>query len=390
MILIAPSYPLYNLLLHPLRRVPGPSLWAATHIPYTLAWLSGRLSFVIHALHEKHGDVVRVGPNRLSFTHPDAWHAIRGHRKAGRGEHGKDPVFYAVSRGNILGASRADHARFRRILAHGFSAKSMQAQQPLVTRYVDLLMQRLGEKTRDGETQQPCEAVVNLAAWFNFTTFDVIGDLAFGEPFGCLEEGSYHPWVDMIFRGIEQFGKMAAVQWYFPRLLEIMKKIAPGRYIGVHMQAQKEYADKRIAKRLELKTGRPDFVEAMATAKPDDGRMLTRDEMASNGRVLVLGGSETTATALAAATYFLAKHPDVQRKLADEVRSIFTLESEIDMFYAHKLQYMLAVLDESMRLFPPVPSQLPRVCQAGGDIICGYQVPEGVSLWEDQKWCRGH
>jgi cytochrome P450 len=194
----------------------------------------------------------------------------------------------------------------------------------------------------------------------------------------------------MIFRGIEQFGKMAAVQWYFPRLLEIMKKIAPGRYIGVHMQAQKEYADKRIAKRLELKTGRPDFVEAMATAKPDDGRMLTRDEMASNGRVLVLGGSETTATALAAATYFLAKHPDVQRKLADEVRSIFTLESEIDMFSAHKLQYMLAVLDESMRLFPPVPSQLPRVCQAGGDIICGYQVPEGVSLWEDQKWCRGH
>lgn len=286
-----------------------------------------------------------------------------------------------MSRGSILSASRADHAHVRRILAHGFSAKSMQAQQPLIMRYVDLLMQRLGEKTATtGDGAESCDAVVNLAAWFNFATFDVIGDLAFGEPFGCLEEARYHPWVEVIFRGIEQYGMMAAVQWYFPWLLATMKKIAPGRYIGVHMQAQKEYAQERIAKRLELETGRPDFVEAMSTAKSEDGRMLTRDEMSSNGRVLVLAGSETTATALSAATYFLAKHPDVQRKLADEVRSSFASESEIDILSVNKLHYMLAVLDESMRLFPPVPSQLPRVCQPGGGMICGYQVPEGVSL----------
>ncbi|KAK4153820.1 cytochrome P450 [Chaetomidium leptoderma] len=377
--LLATSYALYNVLLHPLRAIPGPKLWAATPFSYTLAWLSGRLPVVIHELHEKYGDTVRVTPTRVSFTHPDAWRDIRGHRKSGQGENSKDPAFYALSRHNILGASREDHARFRKILSHGFSAKSMQEQQRLITRYVDLLMERLGERTQD-EGGEPKEAVVNLAAWFNFTTFDVIGDLAFGAPFGCLQESRYHPWVEAIFLGVEQFGLLVAFHWHFPTLLGLIRRFAPKGYIGVHMDMQTEYANQLIRKRLQLDTSRPDFVEAMSTAKSDDGRMLTREEMGSNGRLLVVAGSETTATALSGTAYFLATHPAVQKKLAEEVRRVFRSEDEIDLFSVNKLKYMLAVLDEAMRMFPPVPSQLPRACQPGGDMICGYQIPEGTGL----------
>ncbi|KAH6640147.1 cytochrome P450 [Chaetomium tenue] len=379
--LLATSYITHNLLFHPLRTVPGPKLWAATQIPYTLGWLSGRLPFAIHQLHEQYGDVVRVAPNRLSFTHPDAYHSVRGHRKSGQGEHGKEPAFYGISIKNILGASRADHARYRRILSHGFSAKSMQDQQPLIMRYVELLMRRLREKTR-GEGGEPREAVVDLAAWFNFATFDVIGDLAFGEPFGCLEESRYHPWVGAILHGVEQFGMMVAVQWYFPGLLGFIKRLAPGRYIGVQIDVQAEYARKRITERLALDTDRADFVQAMTTAKSEDGTILTMEEVTSNARMLVLAGSETTATALSGAAFFLATHPEVQKRLAEEVRSSFTTEEEIDLLSVNQanLRYMLAVLDESMRLFPPVPNALPRACQPGGDVICGYQVPEGTGL----------
>jgi cytochrome P450 len=369
----AASYAVYNLLLHPLRPIPGPKLWAATQIPYTLAWLSGRLHVIVHELHEQYGDVVRVAPNRLSFTHPDAWQCIRGHRKSGQGEHGKDSTFYFTNKNNILGASREDHSRYRRILAHGFSAKSMQDQQPLITRYVDLLMQRLRERTQDGDGR-PREAVVNLAAWFNFTTFDVIGDLAFGEPFGCLMESRYHPWVEAILHGVEQFGVMIALYMYFPGLVRLAKRLG---FIG-SMELQVAYARERITTRLALETGRPDFIEAMKTAKPEKGQALTMEEMASNARMLVLAGSETTATALCGAAIFLARYPEAQRRVAEEVRSSFASEEEIDLFSVNKLRYMLAVLDEAMRMFPPVPTQLPRSCQGGGDSICGYQVPGGV------------
>ena len=242
-------------------------------------------------------------------------------------------------------------------------------------------MKRLGEKTR-GEGGEPREAVVDLAAWFNFATFDVIGDLAFGKPFGCLQESRFHPWVGAILQGVEQFGMLVAVQWYFPGLLGLIKRVTPGGYIGAQIDVQAEYARKRITSRLALDTDRADFVQAMTTAKTDDGTILTMEEMASNARMLVLAGSETTATALSGTAFFLATHPKVQKRLAEEVRSSFATEEEIDLLSVNKanLRYMLAVLDESMRLFPPVPNALPRSCQEGGDVICGYQVPEGVRL----------
>ena len=46
--------------------------------------------------------------------------------------------------------------------------------------YVDLLIQRL-------RTHATSSAIVDMNKWYNFTTFDLIGDLAFGEPFGCLQ-----------------------------------------------------------------------------------------------------------------------------------------------------------------------------------------------------------
>lgn len=369
---------LYNVLFHPLRGVPGPKLWAASRIPYTVAWLSGYLPRVILKLHEKHGDVVRVGPNCVSYADPDAYQEIRGHRKAGQGEHSKEHRVYGAHRHNILGADREEHARFRRILSHGFSAKRMQDQQPLITQHVDLLMDRLHDLTHNAQEKGPHTKAVDLGAWFNFTTFDIIGDLAFGESFDCLANSRYHPWVGAILRTIEQFGWWLAIQWYSPRLLRLIKAVSPRAYIGAGTDAQADFAAQKVEKRFQLGTSRPDFLDSMMVAKAEDGRMLTRDEMAANARILVLAGSETTASVLTGTAYFLAKHPDCQRRLAEEVRSSYASEAEIDLFSVNKLKYMLAVLDESMRMFPPVPSHLPRVCQAGGDTICGYAVPAKV------------
>lgn len=37
----------------------------------------------------------------------------------------------------------------------------------------------------------------------DFTTFDIIGDMAFGEPFGCLKDGVFHSWVSLITETIK-------------------------------------------------------------------------------------------------------------------------------------------------------------------------------------------
>lgn len=106
---------------------------------------------------------------------------------------------------------------------------------------------------------------------------------------------------------------------------------------------------------------------------------MTFEELASNSAMLIVAGSETTATLLSAATYYLGTHPKILAKLTDEVQKAFTSEEEIDMLSVQNLPYLLAVLDEASRIYPPVPGASPRKIGEGGDTILGEFFPEGVS-----------
>ena len=52
--------------------------------------------------------------------------------------------------------------------------------------YFELLIKKLNEKI-DG----PANGRVNIVRWFNFTTFDLVGDLCFGEDFDALKNEEY-------------------------------------------------------------------------------------------------------------------------------------------------------------------------------------------------------
>lgn len=99
--------------------------------------------------------------------------------------------------------------------------------------------------------------------------------------------------------------------------------------------------------------------------------MLTGEELAANGKLLVVAGSETTATALCGVACFQATHFEVQRKLAQEVREGFASEGEINLFSVNKLDYMLAVLDESMSSGIPTCAEpaAEGVCTLGGNYL---------------------
>ena len=106
---------------------------------------------------------------------------------------------------------------------------------------------------------------------------------------------------------------------------------------------------------------------------------MTFEEMASHASLLIIAGSETTATLLSGATYELATHPEVLAKLAAEVRAAFPSEDDISIAGTSSLPYLLAVLDESLRIYPPVPGASPRKIAKGGDTIVDQFVPEDVS-----------
>jgi len=363
---------IYNVFFHPLAKYPGPKSMAATRLPYIRHILAGRSPQAIKALHEQYGEVVRTAPDELSFIDSDAWKIIYGTRP-GHGQKPKDKRFYPPTLGgvpNMISSNDADHARFRRLLSHAFSDSSLRGQEPIIQSYVDLLVQRLNEKAESGKQ------ALDMVAWYNFTTFDIIGDLVFGEPFGCLDNSTYRQWVTIVMSTI-QYAAYTNVARRFPGWRLVDKMITPSHVINQrrqHFQLTKEKIEARLSKSNE----RPDFFGNILKHK-DTEKGLSFGEMITNGSTLIIAGSETTATLLSGVTYLLLKNPRVLQKLQEEVRTTFHSDKEITMGKCNKLEYLVAVLTEALRVFPPVAVGLPRIVDAQGDMVAGNWVPGGVS-----------
>lgn len=266
------------------------------------------------------------------------------------------------------------HARFRRAFVHSFSEKSFRDQAPVIERYVDLFIKQLKALEMD---EQRTSKTVDLNQWFNYLTFDVAGDLSFGESFDCLRHGKAHLWVDIA----QGFGKglalVASVNLYSP-FDRLFRHIIPKKIIQ-RDKDHREMSAIRARKRLALNTDRPDFVTP-AKRYSDRKAAISTAEWEINMAVVVFAASETTASALTAIVRELVQHEEILRRLVQMVRGSFENESEITMASTGNLPYLNAVINEGLRLDPPVVIGIPRVVPHGGDIICGRWVPGGVCM----------
>ena len=361
------SLSIYNVYFHPLAVYPGPKLHCASILPQVIHMTSGNLAQHYVKLHEQYGEVVRVSPTELSYIAGYAWTDVYGIRQ-GHEEMPKWRFRTGELGRNIITANRTDHQWMRRLISHAFSEKALRDQEPLIQMYVDLLVQRLKETG-----SKPTD----LVSWYNFTTFDLIGDLAFGEPFDCLRDSSYKAWVAMIFQSIKAAVTAASTSlllgpffmWLLPLCLP--KSLMEKR--KAHVALTKE----KVARRLDNNTNRPDFISYLL--RPNNKKTMSYQEIEANSELLIIAGSETTATLLSGATYHLLRNPHVMQKLVEEVRSSFSSEQDITMVGVNRLHYMLAVLDEALRMYPPVPGNLKRIVPEPGDMVGEKWVPPGVS-----------
>ncbi|KAF7163145.1 hypothetical protein CNMCM5623_008215 [Aspergillus felis] len=378
LVLYAALNSFYNIYLHPLSRFPGPKLWQTSYIFRHTASIRGTLDVSIKAFHAKYGPVVRYSPDELSFISAEAWKDIYGFR-----EHAlpKDPSFYGLiqlSRDkspSIFTADQDHHPRVRKALSYAFSEKALRDQEPFVKRYVDLLIQRL-RGIADAEDNR-----IDLVEWYNFTTFDIIGDLAIGRSFNCLQGSAYHSWVDAFWKSIKisPYARAMATYTDVQRLLRLFAPRALKEARLRHLQYVGVHTEERLARGILRE--KPDFISYILRSKGTADE-LTDGEVEANVNFLLLAGTETTATALSGTTYYLLKNPEVLRKATAEVRSAYNSEDEITFATtAERLPYMQACLTEGLRIYPPGPIAAPRRTPRGAVTwIAGHPVPGGVSV----------
>lgn len=136
--------------------------------------------------------------------------------------------------------------------------------------------------------------------------------------------------------------------------------------------------DQLVAQRIATAGGRDDVLSRLilSTGQETDrrvGRQRLRDELVT----LLLAGHETTASTLGWSLYLVDRHPQVKRRLRDEAREVLG-DQKLAFEDLHRLRYTAMVIEEAIRLYPPVWI-LPRRALAD-DEIGGYHVPAGADV----------
>ncbi|GAB1217298.1 hypothetical protein ATERTT37_006536 [Aspergillus terreus] len=289
--------------------------------------------------------VVRIAPNKVSYITAQAWKDIYGHKKASEPEMAKDAKWQVADPNSphLVYSTREQHGHYRRLFSNGFSDRSLREQEPLLQGYIDMLMDRLERAAR---AKHP----VDIVQWFNWTTFDFVGDLTFGESFECLEKATLHPWVGNMFQAIKGNMVIRVMQetpGLGPYTAGTFRYVLPGSAL-MKREAHFQYTREKVNRRLGNLSPRSDFMDHVL--HQPEGWGLTFTELLSNSSLLIMAGSETTATLLSGAVYLLLTNPGKMQKLVDELSTVFPGGSMVNIKSTSRLTYLPAVIEETPAL----------------------------------------
>ncbi|KAI9871341.1 MAG: hypothetical protein M1830_003014 [Pleopsidium flavum] len=388
----------YRLTVHPLASYPGPILAKITDWYNVYHAWKGDRHLELWRIHQVYGDVVRFGPNSVSINTSTALRDIYGFKA-----NVKKSNFYTVfpaTKGAFSTHTAIDksvHARKRRVLSQAFSDSAMRAMETHVLNNIRSWCGHLGDWQRRSKAdingplygfigqQQALRSGTwstpkNMGDWANYLSFDVLGDLCFGKPFGVMDSEKNRFVLDLI--------PTAAYFHNVNGQMPMIKKLGFDSLLFGKIKSKREkymaYSKEQMAARTKqgIDGDRRDFFYHLLKARdPETGQGFGPLELWGESNVLLIAGSDTTSTALAATFFYLTHNPPTLTKLTASLRSTFpSLESIRSGPLLTSTPYLRACLDEAMRLSPPVGGLLPREVLPGGITIDGHHFPAGTDI----------
>ncbi|KAK8227138.1 putative cytochrome P450 monooxygenase [Phyllosticta capitalensis] len=396
-------YPIFEYFRDPkgLRKFPNMTpLAAISNIPFMLLAYSGARSSHLVQLHKKH-PVIRTGPNTLSYGDVRAIKDIYGHNTKCT----KDGQ-YKVTAGEYFHIAdvidRKDHARKRKYLSAAYAIKNLEGWEAKVTDKTVRLMAHMDKCCTDplpeGEAI-PKEDDINLdwRKWANYFSLDAIADIGLSERLGFLDkdddsitctkpDGSKYTchFRECLYDNArKQCYIVWAYDWY--KVLDKLTNVFPSiRRMGSNGKKwdgiPPELSTRRL-KRYQAGEELEDFFQALMKNKYGENNDIPFGEVVAEMNIMLNAGSVTTALALTNVLFQLLKNPHVLHKLREELDEALDSEEVYAPYSKIKnLPYLKAVLDESLRLFPPTPHGMPRETPAEGCRVLDDWIPGGTTV----------
>ncbi|KAJ7485700.1 cytochrome P450 [Mycena latifolia] len=366
-----------SFVLNPLRKVPGPRLAALTqwYKAYFDLILDGGFLDHLKWLHENYGPVVRVGPNEVHFSHPDAFEAIYSFSSTFT----KDPILYKAFRQDLSSFGLGDprEARKRReMLSPLFSRRAILKLEHVIQEKVELIENIL---SHEGDT--PC----NLFMAFRAATLDIITSYCFAQSFDALDYPNFqHPILLAILSGVSAIWTFK----YFPSLLFFVENM-PGWVMHRISPVSKGYTDlfAFLSRYLDRILEDPTVLEVADheiiyhhLLQPDARHNVPSKKSLLDESLTLLGaGSETVGNIVTTGVFHVLSDKRVLDRLRMELQESWPNASSSMSYQAlEKLPYLTAVLKESVKMAHGVVTPIPRAVGPSDAQICGYNLPPGT------------
>ena len=276
--------------------------------------------------------------------------------------------------------------RNRRLLTPAFHYEILKPYMSVYNSSLEVFLDMWMKSAKNGET-------VKLFDTISLLSLDIILQCAFSSKSDCQTTKS--PYIKAVYALVDLvadrfFTPLYMLDWiYFflpaGRKMRKMCKIA-------HDHSEKVIKDRKKALGLETsgadratvlaeaKKQRKylDLLDILLTATDEEGIGLTDLEIRDEADIFMVGGHDTTTSSMSWTLYLLAKHPEHQEKVREEVRSVLMGREWLEYDDLKDLQYTQWCIKEAMRLYPPAPVIFK---QASQDVeIEGAIIPKGVPI----------
>ena len=279
----------------------------------------------------------------------------------------------------LLVAEGKKWRRNRRLLTPAFH---LDILRPYVTTY-NACLQGLFQKWSTAATSgRP----VLLFDSISLLSLDIVLQCAFSFRSDCQGTATRHPYITAVYQLVECvadrfFTPLYQFNWIYYRTPSGRRM--RGACKVVHEHAERVIHERRMA--LQLRggghgngRGRRDFLDVLLLARDEEGEGLTDLEIRNEVDTFMFEGHDTTTSGMCWTLYLLAKHPEHQERVREEVREVLAGREWLEYEDLKQLKYTHWCIKEAMRLYPPV---LVIFRQTTKDIeLEGHVVPPGVML----------
>lgn len=283
----------------------------------------------------------------------------------------------SIRRGIFNTRDRHEHTRKRKTISHTFSAKSIWQFEQYIHANIELFVEKW-DKTSGFPKKETGYASIDALNWFNYLAFDIIGDLAFGGPFGMLSRErdvaemkktfdaptTYVPAIQVLNRRGEVSGTLGCLPQLKP-----YSRYLPDRFFRDGLEAIENLAgisvarvNERLQPEVMEKNTRVDLLARLMEGRDEKGEKLGRLELTAEAQTQLIAGSDTTSNTLCALLFWCIATPGVIGKLQQELDASLPQGTRIPSFTETKdLPYLSHVISETLRIHSTSSLGLPRL-----------------------------